>query len=83
MEYGWVEPLKRKEGVSNSYQTMMAKERFVKQAVPIPIHDSLASLFFENWTSEAKRMGSGTKIDDFPHSKSGTRTSRAPKSRVK
>jgi hypothetical protein len=57
---------------------MMAKERFVKQAVPIPIHDSLAS-FFENWTSEDKRMGSGTKIDDFPHSKSGNRTSRAPK----
>lgn len=34
MEYGLVEPLERKEGVSNSYQTMMAKEQFVKQAVP-------------------------------------------------
>lgn len=34
MEYGLAEPLERKEGVSNSYQTMMAKEQFVKQAVP-------------------------------------------------
>ena len=33
MEYGLAKPLERKERISNSWQMMLAKEQFAKQAV--------------------------------------------------